>query len=161
MEPFAPGQLLWLHRHGLRIQWNLWNKDTAGSCKSVLISEVSLIRRFPGTVHYSIGSNSGLRTLVCIVEVSVIGGVRFRKFHCITIYQVSKLAPLMMMMASEWGCSRMAFTWSNHCLVPNIIRDYYDRSTLTAMVKPPFKPTRPQQGEPGNEFRWTVWTTLG
>ena len=32
---------------GMYIQWNLWNKDTTGPCKSVLISEVSLIRRFP------------------------------------------------------------------------------------------------------------------
>ena len=70
--------------HPTPIQWNLWNKDTAGPCKSVLISEVSLIRRFPGIVHYSIGSNSGPRTLVRIVEVSIIGGVRFRRFHCIT-----------------------------------------------------------------------------
>lgn len=43
--------------------------------------------------------------------------------------------------------------------------DYYDRGTLTAMVKPPFKPTgdapsikppetsRLHQEEPGNEFR--------
>ena len=54
-----------------------------GPCKSVLISEVSLIQRFPGTVHYSIGNNLGPRTLVHIVEVSVIGGVRFRRFHCI------------------------------------------------------------------------------
>ena len=34
-------------------------------------------------IHYSIGNNSGPRTLVCIVEVSVIGGVHFRRFHCI------------------------------------------------------------------------------
>ena len=33
-------------------------------------------------IHYSIGNNSGPRTLVCIVDVSVIGGVRFRRFHC-------------------------------------------------------------------------------
>ena len=33
--------------HVCGIQWNLWNKDTAGPCKSVLILEVSLIRRFP------------------------------------------------------------------------------------------------------------------
>ena len=33
-------------------------------------------------IHYSIGNNSGPRTLVCIVEVSVIGGVHFRRFHC-------------------------------------------------------------------------------
>ena len=30
-----------------QLQWNLWNKDTTGPCKSVLISEVSLIQRFP------------------------------------------------------------------------------------------------------------------
>jgi len=34
-------------------------------------------------IYYSIGNNSGPRTLVRIVEVSVIGGVRFRRFHCI------------------------------------------------------------------------------
>ena len=33
-------------------------------------------------IHYSIGNNSGLQTLVHIVEVSVIGGIRFRRFHC-------------------------------------------------------------------------------
>ena len=33
-------------------------------------------------IYYSIGNNSGPRTLVCIVGVSVIGGVRFRRFHC-------------------------------------------------------------------------------
>ena len=33
-------------------------------------------------IHYSIGNNSGPWTLVRIVEVSVIGGVRFRRFHC-------------------------------------------------------------------------------
>ena len=33
-------------------------------------------------IYFSIGNNSGLRTLVCIVEVSVKGGVRFRRFHC-------------------------------------------------------------------------------
>ena len=44
-----------------------------------LISEVSLFRRFP---YVRTGNNSGLRTLVRIVEVSVIGGVRFRRFHC-------------------------------------------------------------------------------
>ena len=35
-------------------------------------------------IHYSIGNNSGPRTLVRIVEVSVIGGVRFWRFHCIS-----------------------------------------------------------------------------
>ena len=33
-------------------------------------------------IYYSIGNNSGLWTLVRIVEVSVIGGVCFRRFHC-------------------------------------------------------------------------------
>ena len=33
-------------------------------------------------IYYSIGNNLGLRTLVRIVEVSVIGGVRFWRFHC-------------------------------------------------------------------------------
>ena len=33
-------------------------------------------------IYYSIGNNSGPRTLVRIVEVSVIGGVRFQRFHC-------------------------------------------------------------------------------
>ena len=33
-------------------------------------------------IHYSTGNISGLRTLVHIVEVSVIGGVHFRRFHC-------------------------------------------------------------------------------
>ena len=36
-------------------------------------------------MYYSIGNNSGPRSLVCIVEVSVIGGVRFRRFHCIYV----------------------------------------------------------------------------
>ena len=35
-------------------------------------------------IHYSIGNNSGPRTLVRIVEVTVIGRVRFRRFHCIS-----------------------------------------------------------------------------
>ena len=34
-------------------------------------------------IYYSTGNILGLRTLVCIVEVSVIGGVHFRRFHCI------------------------------------------------------------------------------
>ena len=34
-------------------------------------------------IYYSIGNNSGPQTLVRIVEVSVIGGVCFRRFHCI------------------------------------------------------------------------------
>ena len=34
-------------------------------------------------IHYSIGDNSGLRTYARIVEVSVIGRVHFRRFHCI------------------------------------------------------------------------------
>ena len=33
-------------------------------------------------IHYSTGNNSGPRTLVPIVEASVIGGVHFRRFHC-------------------------------------------------------------------------------
>ena len=33
-------------------------------------------------IHYSTGNNSGPQTLVRIVEVSVIGGVHFRRFHC-------------------------------------------------------------------------------
>ena len=55
-----------------------------GPCKSVLISEVSLIRRFPYNSCNIMLYNSGPQTLVCIVEVSIIGGVRFRRFHCIT-----------------------------------------------------------------------------
>ena len=35
-------------------------------------------------IHYSTGNISGPRTLVRIVEVSVIGGVHFRRFHCTT-----------------------------------------------------------------------------
>ena len=62
-----------------QVEWNLRNKETTGPRKGVLISEVSLIRR----LHYSIANNSGLRTLVLISEVSAIGGVRFRRFHCI------------------------------------------------------------------------------
>ena len=34
-------------------------------------------------IHYSTGNISGPRTLVRIVEVSVIGGVHFWRFHCI------------------------------------------------------------------------------
>ena len=37
-------------------------------------------------IHYSTGNNSGPRTLVRIVEVSVIGGVHFRRFHCISCF---------------------------------------------------------------------------
>ena len=33
-------------------------------------------------IHYSTGNISGPWTLVRIVEVSVIGGVHFRRFHC-------------------------------------------------------------------------------
>ena len=36
-------------------------------------------------IYYSIGNNSGPRTLVRTVEVSVIGGVHFRRFHCIIL----------------------------------------------------------------------------
>ena len=36
-------------------------------------------------IYYIIGNNSGPQTLVRIVEVSVIGGVRFRRFHCICL----------------------------------------------------------------------------
>ena len=38
-------------------------------------------------MYIYIGNNSGPWTLVRIVEVSVIGGVRFRRFHCISLYQ--------------------------------------------------------------------------
>ena len=43
---------------------------------------------------YSIRNNSGPRTLVRIVEVSVIGGVCFRRFHCIVL-NLSKSVGLM------------------------------------------------------------------
>ena len=33
-------------------------------------------------IYYSTRNNSGPWTLVRIVEVSVIGGVHFRRFHC-------------------------------------------------------------------------------
>ena len=33
-------------------------------------------------IHYSTGNISGPRTLVRIVEISVIGGVHFRRFYC-------------------------------------------------------------------------------
>ena len=39
-------------------------------------------------IYYSIGNNSGPWTLVRIVEVSVIGEVRFRRFHCSTELKV-------------------------------------------------------------------------
>ena len=55
-----------------------------GPCKSVLISEVSLIQRFPYNSCNIMLYNSGPWTLVRIVEVSVIGGVHFRRFHCIS-----------------------------------------------------------------------------
>jgi len=35
-------------------------------------------------MYIYIGNNSGPWTLVRIVEVSVIGGVHFRRFHCST-----------------------------------------------------------------------------
>ena len=41
-------------------------------------------------IRYSIGNNSGLWTLVHIVEISVIGGVRFRRFHCKQIVKCTK-----------------------------------------------------------------------
>ena len=34
-------------------------------------------------IYYSIGNNSGLQTLVRIVEVSVMERVCFQRFHCI------------------------------------------------------------------------------
>ena len=37
-------------------------------------------------IYYSI---VGTRTLVCIVEVSVIGGVHFRRFHCMCVSTLS------------------------------------------------------------------------
>ena len=45
-------------------------------------------------IHYSTGNNSGPRTLVRIVEVSVIGGVHFRRFHCNTLRTSEKRTPL-------------------------------------------------------------------
>ena len=39
-------------------------------------------------IYYSIGNNSGPWTLVRIVEVSVIGGVRFRRFHCVRMLTI-------------------------------------------------------------------------
>ena len=59
------------------IQWNLRNKDTAEPCEGILISEVSLIQRFSYHRQYSIESYSGPRTLVLILEVSLIGGSPF------------------------------------------------------------------------------------
>ena len=56
------------------------------------LAKVSLFRRCPQYggflmyIHYSTGDNSGPWTLVCIVEVSIIGGVHFRRFHCILQY---------------------------------------------------------------------------
>ena len=61
------------------------NKDTTEPCKSVLISEVFLIQRFPYNSCNIMLYNSGPWTLVHIVEVSVIGAVHFRRFHCILI----------------------------------------------------------------------------
>jgi len=46
--------------------------------------KVSLFWRFPYNSCNIMLYNSGPRTLVRIVEVSVIGGVHFRRFHCIT-----------------------------------------------------------------------------
>ena len=40
-------------------------------------------------IYYSIGNNSGPQTLVCIVEVSVIRGVRFQRFHCIAFVSIA------------------------------------------------------------------------
>ena len=42
-------------------------------------------------IHYSTGNNSGPWTLVRIVEVSVIGGVHFRRFHCIYACAIRQL----------------------------------------------------------------------
>ena len=49
-------------------------------------------------IHYSTGNNSGPRTLVHIVEVSVIGGVHFWRFHCMskTRHFVQKILPVKM-----------------------------------------------------------------
>ena len=49
------------------------------------LAKVSLFRRCPYNSCNIMLYNSGPRTLVCIVEVSVIGGVHFRRFHCIYI----------------------------------------------------------------------------
>ena len=43
-------------------------------------------------MYIYIGNNSGPWTLVRIVEVSVIGGVRFRRFHCIADHVISMCA---------------------------------------------------------------------
>ena len=75
--------------HENNIQWNLWNKDTAGPCKSVLISEVSLIRRFPYNSCNIMLYNSGPRTLVHIVEVSVIGESVFGGSTVLTLYHIA------------------------------------------------------------------------
>jgi len=39
-------------------------------------------------IYYTIGNNSGPQTLVRIVEVSVIGGVHFWRFHCSSLQDV-------------------------------------------------------------------------
>ena len=46
-------------------------------------------------MYVRIGNNSGPQTLVRIVEVSVIGGVRFRRFHCIHKQWLTRLGKLV------------------------------------------------------------------
>ena len=64
-------------------------------------------------IHYSIGNNSGPRSLVRIVEVTVIGGVRFRRFHC-TI----TLAYLVYMHTSAHLIPRRAVIPNNYIIAP-------------------------------------------
>ena len=66
-------------------------------------------------IYYSIGNNSGPRTLVRIVEVSVIGGVRFRMFHCIAsrtnraecIYGIRTTFSPQVKCACVWGSLKL------------------------------------------------------
>ena len=66
-------------------------------------------------IHYSTGNNSGPRTLVRIVEVSVIGGVHFRRFHCNTLRTSEKRTPLN---SEQWTLIRPRRTLANTKLPP-------------------------------------------
>ena len=57
-------------------------------------------------IHYSTGNNSGPRTLVRIVEVYVIGGVHFQRFHCMTV-QYNK--PTLPRTTALWTLYRRLF----------------------------------------------------
>ena len=55
-------------------------------------------------IHYSTGNNSGPQTLVRIVEVSIIGGVHFRRFHCKYNFTTVIIEPLTCYNSIAFAC---------------------------------------------------------